>query len=174
MRSRGPRRRRLLVGLLAGAAIAAALLWGREEPASLAGQPRVVDGDSLRLAGAAIRLMGIDAPEMAQVCLRGMEAYRCGEEARRHLARLIGGESVTCRLEGRDRYRRHLAHCQAAGVDLGEAMVRDGWAVGYRAHTSLEREARAARRGLWAGTFDRPKEWRKAHAASMLGGVEDD
>jgi len=48
--------------------------------------------------------------------------------------------------------------------DLGEAMVRDGWAVasepGLQDYGDPEAEARAARRGLWAGTFQMPWEWR--------------
>jgi endonuclease YncB( thermonuclease family) len=171
-RNRRPRSLLALVLLVAGA-IAAHLLSPGESD-RLEGRPRVVDGDSLNLEGTSVRLAGIDAPEMAQVCRRGADAYRCGEEARRHLARLVGGARVVCEVEGRDRYRRRLARCTADGFELNEAMVRDGWAVGYRAHAGAEREARNARRGLWAGTFERPEDWRKAHKASMIGEVEDD
>jgi endonuclease YncB( thermonuclease family) len=51
------------------------------------GRPRVVDGDSLELAGHRVRLFGIDAPESRQDCrdARG-RFYACGREARDALA----------------------------------------------------------------------------------------
>jgi endonuclease YncB( thermonuclease family) len=166
-----PRRRtlRLLVVLaLVAAAAGAAVLLPQRDRTALEGAPRVVDGDSLDFAGEAVRLKGIDAPELAQRCRRGAGDYPCGQEARRHLQALIDDARVACRLEGRDRYRRYLGVCAAGGEDLNLAMIRDGWAVGYRAHAALEREARGARRGLWAGTFERPQDWRKTVGASLL------
>src|SRR5262245_22867054 len=61
------------------------------------GRARVVDGDSLDLAGHRVRLFGIDAPENAQDCrdARG-RTYACGREARAALAEAIGGQSVSC------------------------------------------------------------------------------
>jgi endonuclease YncB( thermonuclease family) len=48
-------------------------------------------------------------------------------------------------------------------------MVRSGHAVELvrfsgGAYTAAEREARAARRGLWAGRFEEPAAWRRHHA----------
>ena len=45
-------------------------------------------------------------------------------------------------------------------------MVRSGHARDYARHShgryaAAEREAREARRGLWAGEFENPGEWRK-------------
>jgi endonuclease YncB( thermonuclease family) len=47
-------------------------------------------------------------------------------------------------------------------------MVRSGWAVDFRryskgAYADEEAQARAARRGLWAGEFEVPAQWRKTH-----------
>jgi endonuclease YncB( thermonuclease family) len=47
-------------------------------------------------------------------------------------------------------------------------MVRSGHALELHRHSrgryaSAEREARQARRGLWAGSFEQPAEWRRAH-----------
>jgi endonuclease YncB( thermonuclease family) len=57
----------------------------------------------------------------------------------------------------------------AGDVDLGEAMVRGGHAFDYARHSrgryaAAEREAREARRGLWAGSFERPENWRQRNA----------
>lgn len=81
--------------------------------------------------------------------------------ARERLIALIGGRSVDCRQKDRDGYGRMVAQCKVAGHNLGEAMIREGWAVEYRqfsrgAYAAAEREARSAKRGLWAGTFEPP------------------
>lgn len=44
-------------------------------------------------------------------------------------------------------------------------MVRQGWALAYRRYSKDyvgdENEAQAARRGMWAGEFEKPWEWRR-------------
>jgi endonuclease YncB( thermonuclease family) len=45
-------------------------------------------------------------------------------------------------------------------------MVRQGWAVAYgyaSAYHSAQAEAKAAKRGIWAGSFTLPAEWRQQH-----------
>jgi endonuclease YncB( thermonuclease family) len=81
------------------------------------------------------------------------------------LARMIVMQTVTCTVEGRDRYRRALAVCRAGQTDLNAEMVRLGAAVAYidPRYRHLEQEARAARRGIWAGAFERPEDWRRAN-----------
>jgi endonuclease YncB( thermonuclease family) len=128
-----------------------------------AGVPEIVDGDSLHLSGLSIRLKGVDAPEMKQVCQRSGRPYRCGEVAKEALARKIGNGPVECRLAGRDRYRRSLAFCSVGGEDLGAWLVEEGLAVGYGDYEREEARARERRAGLWAGSFERPNEWRRDH-----------
>ncbi|MCD7110371.1 thermonuclease family protein [Rhizobium sp. DKSPLA3] len=141
--------------------LAANRLAGEGE--TVTGQPRVVDGDTLALGRDRIRLIGIDAPEGAQTCERDGETWACGQEARRHLARLIGTTAVLCEGRADDRYGRRLAVCAAGGEDLNARMVADGFAVAFGDYAAEEAEARANRAGLWAGTFDRPQDWRARH-----------
>src|SRR5690349_7808869 len=48
-------------------------------PSTVEGIARVIDGDTLELAGERIRLWGIDAPERSQTCRLTAQALRCGE-----------------------------------------------------------------------------------------------
>lgn len=143
-------------------------LWEPEQ--MLAGNARVADGDSLVIGGERVRLAGIDAPELAQSCTRDGTAYACGRDARMALEELVAGHEISCRHSERDRYGRILGYCTAGGVGLNREMVRAGWAVAYGDFGGAEREARLASRGIWAGGFDRPQEWRQQHG----GLVEDE
>ena len=49
--------------------------------ADINGIARVIDGDTLAISGARIRLHGIDAPESRQLCQKDGQSYRCGQQA---------------------------------------------------------------------------------------------
>jgi len=126
---------------------------------------RVIDGDTLVWKGRRIRLHGMDAPEIDQTCRDADGSiYMCGWRARRHLKELVAGRPVFCDRVTTDRYGREIAVCLVDGTDIGERMVRDGWAVAYirysRAYAWAENEARRERRGLWSGSFTMPETWR--------------
>lgn len=125
------------------------------------GKPRIVDGDSFFIVADEVRLKGIDAPEGRQTCRREQRDWPCGEEARRTLVRLIAGEPVSCRSVEKDEHGRHLAHCTAGGRDLNRAMVEAGFAVAYGGYRAEETRARMAKRGIWSGKFERPRDWRR-------------
>jgi len=93
--------------------------------------PVAVDGDTLRCSNLGlVRLIGIDAPEMAGHCRPGRTCTPGDGVASAHaLGRLIAGRNVACSIENRDRYGRILARCTAVGRDLSCAMVQGGWAV---------------------------------------------
>jgi endonuclease YncB( thermonuclease family) len=156
----------LLCVLLAGGIAAAGWFLDRQA-AAIVGPARVIDGDSLTVAGMEIRLYGIDAPELAQTCLRAGRPWSCGAEAAAALRAAAAGREVTCRPRDRDRYRRTVAVCLAGGLDLGAAMVKGGLAVSLGAYAADEREARDARRGLWSSSFDRPAAWRAKHPRTI-------
>ena len=138
----------VLVGALGSMAVAAAAT-----PEPISGPARVVDGDTLTVSGVRVRLEGIDAPELAQDCERDGRSWRAGHAARRHLYRLVADRNVTCRPVGRDGYGRVIAHCSAAGHDLGADLVRAGLAWAFVRYSTTfvadERVARRARIGIW-------------------------
>ena len=141
--------------------------WEPQLP--LIGRARVIDGDTIDIAGTRIRLEDIDAPEANQTCVdsRG-QAWPCGKTATDELRAHIGGREVNCKANGFDRYRRVLAVCSLPdGSDLNAWMVRQGWALtsGYfRTYGAEEAEAELAKRGIWAGQFTPPAQWRRQQA----------
>jgi endonuclease YncB( thermonuclease family) len=95
----------------------------------------ISDGDSFRIGGERYRLQDIDAPELHQMCKdAGGREWACGRRAREELRKLLS-RGVTCAPITRDRFGRLVATC----------------------------EARAQRRGIWAGSFETPRQWRDGH-----------
>lgn len=169
-RRRSARARRVLdvalaLAILGLIALVAARL-DRVATRQLSGTATVNDGDTLTLNDERIRLRGIDAPELTQRCRLDGANYACGREAQRALSTLVAGRTVACSGWERDRYGRLLARCSTGEQDLGQALVDAGWAVAYGDYHLAEAGARMAGRGLWAGTFDRPRDWRASHGAA--------
>ena len=75
--------------------------------ADITGKPRVIDGDTIEIAGERIRLNGIDTPEARQTCLdEAGKRWRCGQDATFALANMIGTHWITCKGDKRDKYNR--------------------------------------------------------------------
>lgn len=133
-------------------------------PSELSGQGsslRIFDGDTIAIQGQHIRLKGMDTPETQQNCQLQGKDYACGRSATAALRKLIGRQTVTCTSEGRDRYNRILGFCKAGEIDLNRTLVEQGWAVAYGLYQREEAQARKDKRGLWAGNFERPRQWRQ-------------
>jgi endonuclease YncB( thermonuclease family) len=126
----------------------------------------VTDGDTIKMGDIRFRLSGIDAPESRQLCEAKGTHYPCGKEATEALRGLVKGKVVWCRPTGAVSYRRKVASCSVDGADIGEWMVRQGWALAYRRfskkYVPAEKEAQRERRGIWRGRFMKPWEWRRA------------
>lgn len=134
---------------------------------SLSGYAQAGDGDSLSVGGASVRLFGIDAPELAQTCNRGDQAWPCGEEAKSQLQAIVAGRRIDCRGLGYDDYGRMVAICSVSGAEINRLMVDQGWATAFRKYSTdyveAETAAKAAGRGIWSSTFDEPAAYRLAH-----------
>lgn len=152
-------------------ALAVALMTASANAASIS----VADGDSFRMNGERYRLQDIDAPELHQMCTDGAgRSWPCGRQARNELRKLLNQNALSCQRINRDRFGRSVAVCNVGGRDVGETMVRSGWATAYKGrgfsnrYVSAENEARTARRGLWAGSFEAPRQWREGHSRDGL------
>jgi endonuclease YncB( thermonuclease family) len=147
------------------------------EPRS--GVPRVVDGDTLELQEVKIRLFGVDAPESKQECTRGGKSYACGKEAAEALRDWLGRRSVRCESRGRpDPYGRMVGVCTVGkGEDVNRWLVEQGWAVAYRQYSKdyvpVEENARSGKRGIWAGEFQDPAQWRREQRGGSGAGPEE-
>jgi endonuclease YncB( thermonuclease family) len=131
---------------------------------ALQGAAYAEGGDRLRVADTMVRLAGIEAPEAGQQCGKGGKSWRCGAAAESALARLVNGRRVSCSISGSDDAGRALGRCTVGGKDVGAQLVRQGhvFAEGglLPRYGSEEREARAAKAGLWSGDAERPADWR--------------
>ena len=148
-------------GNLAG--VANLSLMGGGKP--LQGRANAMGADTLRIAGTTIRLTGIDAPESEQRCGKGARAWRCGAAAEAALSRLVSGRHVACSLSGSDEAGRALGQCTMGDKDVGAELVRQGHVFAEGSilvrYAGQEREARAAKAGVWAtGDAERPADYR--------------
>ncbi|MBN9464071.1 MAG: nuclease [Brevundimonas sp.] len=151
-----------------GAIVAALCLagCGAALPPTIEGRASVIDGDTLEVHGQRVRLWGVDAPESRQSCRLGGRDVACGRIAANRLDQFLDGRPVACFEQDTDRYGRMVARCEVAGDDLGAWLVGQGLAVRYARYAGLayrteEAKARRAARGVWAGEFQLPEDWRK-------------
>jgi micrococcal nuclease len=158
-----------LVSALSATALALGVLGSPAEAATyIARVVSITDGDTLkaRYEGRefTVRLRWIDAPKNGQ-------PY--SDKAMRALSDLVAGRNVIVRDYGPDQNGHRLADLVLAdGRNLNRELVRLGWAWWFRKYSTdvglgtLEAEARAAGRGLWADARPIPPwEWRVSRAS---------
>ena len=121
---------------------------------------RVVDGDTIELeSGEKVRYIGIDTPETVKP---GWPVECFGKEASKRNRELVEGKWVTLAsdVSDRDRYGRWLRFVYLPdGTFVNDLLVREGYArvssfppdiSKQDVFLAAERDARAAKRGLWA------------------------
>ena len=126
----------------------------------------VMDGDTVMVLRGSqkikIRLVNIDAPEMAQ---------HFGKESHQALLNRLLQKQVQVNSRAVDSYGRMVAEISVDGRSVNEEQVRSGMAWEYshfhsnKHYQALQNEARLARRGLWAlaDIPQSPEQWRKQH-----------
>lgn len=171
---------RLSLGLLVIAALVGPAFSASAQSSATAsrieGRARIVDGDTLEIGIHRVRLHGIDAPEADQRCERDGAPWRCGMEATYAMAALIETHWLTCDPRDRDAAGNVIGVCRMGGPkghDVSREIVRQGWALALRPdgddYIAAEREAKAAKVGLWSGSFVAPWEWRRTRQAGGTG-----
>jgi endonuclease YncB( thermonuclease family) len=129
----------------------------------------ILDGDTIDVLGpdkkpVRIRLDGIDGPEKKQPF---------ATKSRKALGDLVAGKDVRVEIKGEDRYRRRIGIGRLGECNVNVKLVSDGWAWHFVKYAkdnkelaAAEREARKAKRGLWADSKPpvAPWDWRKLSA----------
>lgn len=153
---------------------------------TIVGRASVIDGDTIEISGQRVRFNGVDAPEGKQSCKDGKgQPYACGRAAASALDEfLAASRPVTCTFVDWDQYGRFVGNCaRADGASVQEWLVKNGHALdwprySHGAFSGQEKAARASRRGVWQGDFQKPWEWRAAQreqavpaAASPVGSL---
>lgn len=137
-----------------------------ETQMSATGPARVIDGDTIEINGTSFRISGIDAPERGQGCVaKDGTAFDCGAAAKRGLELEIAGRPVDCTATEIDFYRRPIATCVVAGVDIAEGMITKGFAVPFEEYSDKYVKqgeiARSGGVGIWNTTFQMPWDYRQ-------------
>lgn len=120
---------------------------------------QIIDGDTITVSGVGVvRLLGVDAPEK-HGGYRPSEPF--GDAATAFMKRLLEGKDVRLEYDGprKDQYNRTLAYVFLPDGRLANLeIIKAGYAETYRrfdyqrkpAYFAAEREAKEARRGMWA------------------------
>ena len=140
-------------------------------PPAPTAEVRVIDADTVGVDGVRWRLHGIDAPESRQTCRAWGRTWDCGAAATEALMSRAAG--LSCEGSGTDRYGRSIGVCSSGGEDLNAWLVANGWALAWRQYAEdyadEEEEARANGRGIHAGAYVAPWDWRRGE---RLGGQD--
>jgi endonuclease YncB( thermonuclease family) len=160
-------------------AIVLVLLPAMAEAADITGVPKIREGDHIQIGNTRIRLGGIDAPSVDQLCLNTQgERWTCGVAARDELIKHTDNKSWTCHpRQTVDRRGRTVARCEVEGEDIQKWLVRNGWALAYTRvshdYDADEKEAREAKAGMWQGAFIAPWDWRiRNKKTTVLGATK--
>jgi endonuclease YncB( thermonuclease family) len=153
------------------------LLTAIAEAADITGPAKVREGDQIQIGASKIRLGGIDAPAVDQLCLNNTgERWTCGVAARDELIKHTDGKDWTCHVrQAADRRGRVVARCEVNGEDVQKWMVKNGWALSYARvshdYDADEAAAREAKAGMWQGAFIAPWDWRVRNKKTTILGA---
>ena len=86
----------------------------------------VRDVDTIEVGNVAIRLNGLDGPELST---------NIGQQAKRFMMELVLNQQVTCELTGERSYDRQIGVCFLNGEDIGAIAVSNGYALDCRRYS---------------------------------------
>lgn len=135
---------------------------------TITGTAEAIDSDLFLLDGYRVYLVGVESVEAAQGCLIGNQTWECYPAAVRQLQTILAEGTVICEvMSGPNFLNQVIAACTVNGEDIGERMVRTGYALTIpaesEAYAAALAAAQAAGVGFWQGMVAQPSEWRAAN-----------
>ena len=135
---------------------------------------KIFDGDTIQVEGVGlrftIRLVGIDAPELAR---KGKKDQPYSQEAKEKLSLLLDKKTISLTQYGTGGYNRVLAEIFVNETNVNLEMVRSGLAEVYRGkrpgkfdasrYVQAENLAKNAQKGMWVqgSVYKSPGLWRR-------------
>lgn len=147
------------------ALVAAASVVGVRAEIEVEGVASVHDGDTLVVDGRTLRLEGVHAPRIGQICAAGGFEHPCGREAAEALRQLVDGHAVRCRVLDSPAIAPRPSVCRRGETVLNRWLVAHGWALAASGQSDLrehEARARAAGLGFWRDAFEPNDAWKRA------------
>ena len=143
------------------------------------GRVQVIDADTWDVGRERVRIFGIDAPEMDQLCQNPQgQSWACGVWASEQVRQRYGGHKVACERLGQDRYGRTVARCFLNDRDVAREIVSAGLAFAYRRYSTdyvLDEKGAAVNvRGLHASNVQSPSEFRAARVSDRQSDITRD
>lgn len=150
-----------------------------EDYPAVKGYAVALSGSTINVANLNIRLLGIEAPMPGQTCAdKYGNPYKCGQEAKVWLQNWLEDKQITCHIVSQIKNKKATGVCFFGQDDVAAVVTNAGWAVAYVKHTdayvAYEYQANINKRGLWAGKFYKPWDWRKMQNRKIKVEIEDD
>ena len=123
------------------------------------GLAQVLSANLILIKGKTVRLFGIHAPQLDQICKINGARMRCGVVAWAELIRIADGAYLSCDVEKTKERKTgvKVATCYSGEHDIGEALVRAGYAGALTSQSDRykvdQEDAKQYVRGLWAGEY---------------------
>lgn len=148
-----------------------------EDYPAVEGYANAVTGAMLEINSLHVKLLGLEAPYMQQTCADKFgQGYACGQKSRDWLQNWLQNKVVKCHIISPQNNGRATGVCFSEGYDVGAVIVNAGWAVAYTKNTDIyvpyEQQAGTKKRGLWAGTFYKPWDWKKLQSKKSKVKIE--
>lgn len=161
---------RFPIAIVATSAVVLGLIWMSPHAPSVATgdtfEVRVFDGNTIQLGNDVYNLVGIDAPELGQVCDANGNVQRCGLTSAYQLRKMLnlGKSSLQCQrlaVTG----PTMVASCAIGERDVSLDMIQSGYAVARPDappnYVAAQAKAKEASLGIWGSKFITPAEWRQ-------------
>jgi endonuclease YncB( thermonuclease family) len=135
---------------------------------TIEGPAKVVDGQTLTVAGRTMRLHGVLAPPKDLIChTKHDKPYKCGWLAVKALVDMVMGQRLKCTLAPApgDVNDPPSAICYVGPFLINHQLLLTGRVVAVASagadYKRAENGARSLNEGLWKGRFPPPSEWKR-------------